>query len=166
MRPTLLGLLRAAYVVLAALATATLLPRLGVPDEWVPDLVLLGVVATAVLRGPLHGALVGLLAGWVLELVPPVGSPIGLTALVTAVGGVVAGLFHSPASRSGLRPLVALVAAGVVVVLARTVTTLVAEGSVDLPAALTRLASTVLVGVLVVPVAVAVDRALVRRRLG
>ena len=166
MRPTLLGLLRAAYVVLAALATATLLPRLGVPDAWVPDLVLLGVASTAVLRGPLHGALVGLLAGWVVELVPPVGSPLGLTALVTAVGGLVAGLFHSPASRSGLRPLAALVAAAAVVGLARAVTTLLAEGSLDLLAGLARLASTVVIGLLTVPVAVAVDRALVRRRLG
>jgi rod shape-determining protein MreD len=165
-RPTLLGLLRTVYVVLAALATATLLPRLGVPDAWVPDLVLLGVVATAVLRGPLHGALAGLLAGWVVELVPPVGSPLGLTALVTAAGGLVAGLFHSPASRSGLRPLVALVAAGAVVGLARAVMTLLAEGRVDAVAGLTHLGSTLAVGLLVVPVAVAVDRALVRRRLG
>ncbi len=82
MRVTLLGLVRTAYVVVAALLSATLLPRLGVPQEWVPDLVLIGVVATAVLRGPVHGALVGLVAGWVVELVPPVGSPLGLTPLV------------------------------------------------------------------------------------
>ena len=60
MRPTLLGVLRTAYVLVAALVVATVLPRLGVPPRWVPDLVLLGVVATAVLRGPVHGALVGL----------------------------------------------------------------------------------------------------------
>jgi rod shape-determining protein MreD len=165
-RPTLLGLLRAAYVVVAALATATLLPRLGVPDAWVPDLVLLGVVTTAVLRGPLHGALVGLAAGWVVELVPPVGSPLGLTALLTAVGGLVAGLLHSPASRSGLRPLAALVASGVVVGLARAVTALLADGSIDAVGGLARLGSTVAVGLLAVPAAVALDRALVRRRLG
>src|SRR6478735_3371531 len=99
MRPTLLGVLRTAYVLVAALVVATLLPRLGVPPRWVPDLVLVGVVATAVLRGPVHGALVGLLAGWVVQLVPPVGSPLGLTPLVMMVAGLVAGSFR-PSWRS------------------------------------------------------------------
>jgi cell shape-determining protein MreD len=165
-RPTLLGLGRAAYVVVAVFLTATLLPRLGVPAGWVPDLVLLGVATSAVLRGPVHGALVGLAAGWVVELVPPVGSPLGLTPLVMMVGGLVAGLFHRPSSRSAVRPYVALLAACAVVGASRVATTIVAEGSVDLAASAGRIAGTVGVGLVLVPLLIAADRALVRRRLG
>jgi rod shape-determining protein MreD len=163
---TLLGLGRTAYVVVAALLSATLLPRLGVPAEWVPDLVLIGVVATAVLRGPVHGALVGLVAGWVVELVPPVGAPLGLTPLVMMLGGLVGGLFHRVSSRTLGRALLALAAAGAVVLLGRTASAIVAEGSVSVTEGLGRLATTVAVGVLALPVLLAVDRALVRRRLG
>ena len=166
MRVTLLGLGRTAYVVVAALLSATLLPRLGVPEEWVPDLVLIGVVATAVLRGPVHGALVGLVAGWVVELVPPVGSPLGLTPLVMMLGGLVGGLFHRVSSRTPGRALLALAAAGVFVLLGRSASAIVAEGSVSVTEGLGRLASTVAVGLLALPVLLAVDRALVRRRLG
>lgn len=166
MRVTLLGLVRTAYVVVAALLSATLLPRLGVPQEWVPDLVLIGVVATAVLRGPVHGALVGLVAGWVVELVPPVGSPLGLTPLVLMLGGLVGGLFQRVSSRTVGRAVVALAAAGVVVLLGRVSSAIVAEGSVSAADGLGRLASTVAVGLLALPVLLSVDRALVRRRLG
>ncbi|MCU1537373.1 MAG: rod shape-determining protein MreD, partial [Humibacillus sp.] len=111
MRVTLLGLARTAYVVVAALVSATVLPRLGVPQAWAPDLVLIGVVATAVVRGPVHGALVGLLAGWVVELVPPVGTPLGVTPLVIMLGGLVAGLLRRESPRTVARAVVALAAA-------------------------------------------------------
>nr|WP_255523864.1 rod shape-determining protein MreD [Terrabacter sp. MAHUQ-38] len=162
----MLGVLRTAYVLVAALFSATLLPRLGVAPRWVPDLVLVGVVATAVLRGPVHGALAGLLAGWVAELVPPVGSPLGLAPLVMMVGGLVGGLFRRPASRSRLRAPAALLAAAGVVLVGRLASAVLAEGSVDLGGSVMRLASTVAVGVLLLPAFVALDRALVRRRLG
>jgi len=166
MRPTLLGVLRTAYVLLAALAVATILPRLGAAPRWVPDLVLVGVVATAVLRGPVHGALVGLLAGWVVELVPPVGSPLGLTPLVLMVAGLVAGLFRRTSSRSRLRAPAALLAATAVVLVGRVGSTVLAEGSVELADGLVRLLVTVAVGGLLLPAFLALDRALVRRRLG
>jgi rod shape-determining protein MreD len=166
MRVTLLGVGRTAYVVVAALLSATLLPRLGVPQEWVPDLVIIGVVATAVLRGPVHGALVGLLAGWVVELVPPVGSPLGLTPLVMMLSGLVGGLFQRVSSRTVGRAVVALTASALVLLLGHTVSTIAAEGSVSATDGLARLASTVGVGVLALPVLLALDRALVRRRLG
>jgi rod shape-determining protein MreD len=165
-RPTLLGLLRTAYVLVAALLVATLLPRLGVPPRWVPDLVLVGVVATAVLRGPVHGALVGLLAGWVVELVPPVGSPLGLTAFVMMVAGFVAGFFRRTSSRSRLRAPLALLVAGVVVLAGRLAAAVVGDGSVELVEGLWRLGVTVALGALLLPAFLALDRALVRRRLG
>lgn len=166
MRPTLLGVLRTAYVLVAALASATVLPRLGVAPQWVPDLVLVGVVATAVLRGPVHGALVGLLAGWVVELVPPVGSPLGLTSLVMMVGGLVGGFFRRPSSRSRMRPPAALLGAAGVVLVSRLAAAVLAEGSVDLGDGVWRLVSTLAVGVLLLPAFLALDRSLVRRRLG
>ncbi len=166
MRPTTLGLARSLYVLVGALLTATLLPRLGVPTAWLPDLVLIGVVSTAVLRGPLHGALVGLVAGWVVELIPPVGHPLGLTPLVMMTGGALAGTFWRPSSRSALRPFAALLASTVVVLAVRLAAAVVADGSVALRPPLQVLATTLLVGLLVLPLLLVFDRALVRRRLG
>jgi rod shape-determining protein MreD len=166
MRLSLLGLLRAAYVVAAALVMTTLLPRLGVPARFVPDLVVIGVVASAVVRGPVHGALVGLAAGWVVELIPPVGRPLGLLALTLMLAGIVAGSFRRRSAGSLVRPLAALVVAAAVVLAGRAASAVVAEGSVDPTTALTALATTVGVGSALLPVLVIVDRALVRRRLG
>lgn len=166
MRLSLLGLLRVAYVVTAALLMTTVLPRLGVPVPFVPDLVLIGVVSTAVLRGPVHGALVGLAAGWVLELIPPVGAPMGLLAVTLMLAGAVAGSLRRTSAGSWLRPVVALVVAGVLVLTGRAASAVLAGGGLDLLAALATLTTTVGAGLLVLPVLVAVDRALVRRRLG
>lgn len=166
MRLSTLGLLRTLYVVVAALSAATALPRLGVPAPWVPDLVLLAVVATALVRGSVHGALVGLASGWVVDLVPPVGRPMGLMAITLMVCGAVAGAFHTASARSALRPLVALIAAALVAIAGRAASAVVAEGDPDVGAALTGLAATVAAGLVVVPAFLALDRALVRRRLG
>ena len=102
-RLSLLGLLRTGAVLLAALAVATVLPRFGVPARFRPDLVVLLVAASAVVRGPAQGALLGLAAGWVVDLVPPGGSPLGLTALLYAAAGATAGLFHRGAHREPAR---------------------------------------------------------------
>lgn len=166
MRPTALGLLRTAYVVAAALLTATVLPRLGVAGSLMPDLVLVGVVASALLRGRVHGALVGLAAGWVVELVPPGGSPLGVTPLVLALAGAAAGAFASASSRSALRAPAGLAAAASVAALGHVAATALAEGRLPPGEVFGRLAATVVAGLLLLPVLLAVDRALVRRRLG
>lgn len=153
-------------MLVAALLTATVLPRLGVPTTWMPDLVLIGVVSTAVLRGPLHGALVGLLAGWVTLLIPPVDSPMGLTAMVMMAGGALAGTFARPSSRSLLRPLAALVVGATVVLALRLAAAVVADGPLEVLPSLQTLATTTMVGVLVLPALLSLDRTLVRRRLG
>ncbi|MDC5695834.1 rod shape-determining protein MreD [Intrasporangium calvum] len=166
MRISLLGLVRVGYVLGAALLMTTVLPRLGVPGRLVPDLVLIGVVSSAVLRGPVHGALLGLAAGWVLEIVPPVGAPLGLAALTLMLAGAAAGSLRRTSSRSFVRPLAALALAAVVVLGGRAGSAVVAEGSVDLAGILATLTATLAAGLLLLPVLVAVDRALVRRRLG
>ena len=167
-RLSLLGLLRAAGVVAAALIVATALPRLGVPARLVPDLVVVLVAASAVLRGPVHGALLGLAAGWVVDLVPPGGAPLGLTALLYAAAGATAGTLRRPGppGRPGLTlPLLALAAAAAVVEAGRVGLGVWAEGPLDLRSAAVRVAVTVAVGVFGLPLLLAVDRALVRRRL-
>jgi rod shape-determining protein MreD len=166
MRPTALGLLRAAYIALAALLTVTVVPRLGIPASWAPDLVVVGVVATALLRGPTHGALVGLLAGWVVELVPPVGRPLGLTALAMLLAGAAAGALGRSSLRPGLRAALAVVAASLVPLTSRLAVTAAAEGRWDIAAAMASLTATAGVAVVVLPTMILVDRALVRRRLG
>lgn len=166
MRPTVLGLLRAAYVVVAALLAAVILPRLGVPGAWVPDLVLVGVVATAVLRGPVHGALAGLLAGWVVELIPPVGRPLGLAAIALMLAGIVAGLLRTSSLRPAVRTSLALGLAAAVAVAVRATSIAVVGGGWSVADALTALAATCLGGLLVLPPMTLADRALVRRRLG
>lgn len=164
-RPTLLGLLRTAAVVVGALAAATVLPRAGMPAGWVPDLVLVLVAASAVLRGPVHGALLGLAAGWVVDVVPPGGSPLGATALLYAAAGASAGTFHHPGNRGALAPLGSLAVAAGVVGVGRLAFAVVGVGGPDPIVALSRTLATVGAGLLLTPLCIAVDRALVRRRL-
>lgn len=166
MRPTALGLLRAAYVVVAALVTAVVLPRLGLDARWVPDLVLIGVVATAVLRGPTHGGLAGLLAGWVVEVMPPGGRPLGLVALTLMLAGVAAGMLRTSSLRPAGRAVLALVLAAGIVLAGRVVAVVVAEGSWSVTDGLARMAATCTAAIVILPPMTAVDRALVRRRLG
>ena len=77
-----------ALCVVAAFVVVTLRAR-----GWavVPDLVLLPVIAVALTRGSAVGALSGIAAGWVVDLVPPGGAPLGLTALLYAAAGALAG---------------------------------------------------------------------------
>lgn len=164
-RLSLLGLLRAVGVVAAALAVATALPRLGVPARLVPDLVVVLVAASAVLRGPVHGALLGLAAGWVVDLVPPGGAPLGLTALLYAAAGATAGTLRRPGRPGLVLPLLALAAAAAVVEAGRVGLGVWADGPLDLRSAAIRVTVTVAVGVVGLPPLLAVDRALVRRRL-
>ena len=164
-RLSLLGLLRTSAVLVAALSVATVLPRFGVPTRFLPDLVVLVVASSAVVRGPAHGALLGLAAGWVVDLVPPGGSPLGVTALVYATAGAVAGLAHRAASRGLLGALLGLAAATVVVEIGGVCVAILGDGSFDLAAAATRTLTTLAVGLLALPLLLGVDRSLTRRRL-
>jgi rod shape-determining protein MreD len=164
-RLSLLGLLRTVAVLLAAVAVATVLARFGVPARFRPDLVILLVAASAVVRGPAHGALLGLAAGWVVDLVTPGGSPLGLTALLYAVAGASAGLSHRSASPSMVGALLGLATATVVVELGGVGLAILGDGTVDVAAVATRTLTTLVVGLAALPVVLGVDRALTRRRL-
>ncbi len=164
-RLSLLGLVRTVLVVVGALSVATVLPRLGVSARLLPDLVVIGVAASAVLRGPAHGALLGLAAGWVVDLVPPAGSPLGATALLYAVAGATAGSLHRQGGRGPVIALAALASAALVVRFGEVVLAILGDGVVDVPAALTRVAMTLVVGVVALPALIGLDHSLVRRRL-
>jgi rod shape-determining protein MreD len=77
----------------------------------VPNLVLLVVIATALVRGPEYAALVGFAAGLLLDLAPPADHAAGRWALAFVVVGYLAGLVRSDARSSALAA-VAVVAAG------------------------------------------------------
>ena len=157
---SLLGLLRAALVVLAAALSAVVLPRVG---SLGPDLVLLVVVADGLLGGPTRGALVGLGAGWVVDLMPPAAATLGVAALTYATAGAVSGLWHRDGSRSVfLPPLATLAAASTVAALG--ILRAVASGwAVHWVAAGWSIALTTAVGVAVVPILIRTERQLIRR---
>jgi rod shape-determining protein MreD len=159
---SVLGLLRACAVVLAALLMVTLTARGIAP---VPDLVLPLVVAGALLAGRSRGALLGLAAGWVVDLMPP-GSPVlGSAALLYAAVGLVAGA----ARREGEAPMawlaLVVLAASSGAALGRVGLALVATAPVDLGEVAARWALTTLCAVVAVPLLVRAEHALVRRHL-
>ncbi len=82
------------------------------------------------------------------------------------VAGLVAGSFRRTSSRSRLRAPAALLAAAAVVLVGRLGSAVLAEGGVAPADDLWRLVATVAVGGLLLPALLALDRALVRRRLG
>jgi rod shape-determining protein MreD len=156
-------LLRGLAVLVAVLLVVTLGAR-HVPV--VPDLVLVLVVAWALLRGPVAGAAVGLAAGWLLDLVPPGSAHLGVQALTYAVAGAFAGRVRLEGPVAA--PRVALVALGssAIVEGVGVLGALAVGASVDLGAAGVQCLLTATVAALVVPLVVAAERGLVRRRYG
>lgn len=144
-----------ALCVVAAFVVVTLRAR-----GWavVPDLVLLPVIAVALTRGSAVGALSGIAAGWVVDLVPPGGAPLGLTALLYAAAGALAGR----GTRLGPLPTrwVALVSLGAALVPAagRLLHGAWLGQQVSPVQALTEVAVTAVVAVVVVPPLVRLDK--------
>jgi len=79
-----------ALVVLALVLQVSFFPHLAV-DGVVPNLCLLVVVATALVRGPEQAAVLGFVAGVLLDLAPPADHVAGRWALALVVVGYVAG---------------------------------------------------------------------------
>lgn len=156
------AVLRLLLVVLAALAAAVVLPRLGDPA---PDLVLLVVVAGALLRGPVEGALLGVLAGWVVDLVPPAGHPLGLSALVYAAVGALAGAGRRFGTWSALLPVLVTALAAILVQAVGLALRATSGAPLGWGHAGMSVLLTTAVGAVVVPLLVHLERALVRRRL-
>lgn len=149
---------------LLAILAAALLPS-ALPGDWParPDLVLLVVVAAGLMQGPLTGGLVGLAAGWVVDLVPPGTEPLGATALVYLVAGVVAGGMRRYASWSPLTPLIATAAAVSLVQGVRVVAAAAGAGATTVGQALWGIGLTLVAALVLLPVLVLVERALLGR---
>lgn len=90
-----------------------------------PDLVLVVIAATALMRGPWAGALMGLGGGWLIDLIPPGAEPMGASALVYLVVGVLLGLSRRFLATSPLAlpvlPLAAIAGAALMVLALRAV---------------------------------------------
>lgn len=147
------------------LAVAALLPALlpaALPAR--PDLVLLVVVAAALTHGPLTGALLGLTGGWLLDLLPPGGVPLGGAALTYLAAGAFTGWARRYASWSPLLPLLAALGAAGLVQGVRGVSAAAGVGLARPHELLWSVAITTLAAVLVLPVLLAVERAMGERR--
>ena len=90
-----------ALVVLALVLQVSLFPHLAI-DGVVPNLCLLVVVATALVRGPEQAAVLGFVAGVLLDLAPPADHVAGRWALALVIVGYVAGRVR-PETGSDLR---------------------------------------------------------------
>ncbi|MBE3075214.1 MAG: rod shape-determining protein MreD [Actinobacteria bacterium] len=161
-RFSLLSLLRAALVVLAAALSAVVVPRLGSVG---PDLVLLVVVAAALLGGPVKGALLGLGGGWVVDLMPPAAATLGVAALTYAAAGAVSGLWHRDGGGSAFLPALATLAATSTVAAIGILRAATSGWPVPWAAVGWSIVLTTTVGLAVVPLLIRAERALIRRRL-
>ena len=159
--PNLALTVRGLLLLVAAVASVTLAARSQLA---LPDLVLPVIVAGALRTGASRGALLGLAAGWLVDLMPP-GSPVlGTGALLYAAAGLLAGAGR----REGETPFgwVAVVgaASAVLVTTGRLVVAALSGAAVQWPDVGERLALTVLLCALLVPLLVRGEQRLVRGR--
>lgn len=147
-----------------ALVVAVLLPP-ALPGGWParPDLVLLVVVSAALVRGPAAGALTGLAGGWLVDLVPPGSEPLGASALAYLGAGLLGGWARRFAGCSWLLPLAAVLAASVLVQGVRGVAAAAGIGVAHPADLLWSVTLTLVASLLVLPVLLGVERALLVR---
>ncbi len=102
-------LLRLLLLVVAALAMS----MLPVTLPGTPDLVLVVIASTALMRGPWAGALMGLGGGWLIDLIPPGAVPMGASALAyLAVGALLGASRRFVATSPVALPVLPLAAIG------------------------------------------------------
>lgn len=149
---------------LLAVLVAALLPSI-LPADWParPDVVLLVVVAAGLVGGPVSGALTGLAAGWVVDLVPPGAEPLGASALVYLAAGAIGGGLRRYAAWSPVLPLLAVLAAATAVQGVRVLASAAGAGTGTVPAALWSVGLTLGAALVLLPLLVVVERALLRR---
>lgn len=157
------GLLRGLALLTCVLLVVTLAARHVAP---VPDVVLVLVVAWALLRGPAVGAAVGLAAGWLLDVVPPGSSHLGMLALTYAAAGWLAGRARVEGPVAAPRVAVVALTASLVVEGVGVVAALAVGAPVSLGAVAVSCLLTATTAAVVVPLVVAAERGLVRRRYG
>ncbi len=157
---------RAFLLVLSAMAMS-LVPSV-LPSA--PDLVLIVVAATALMRGPWAGAAMGLGGGWLIDLIPPGSALLGATALAYLGVGALLGLARryvvdSPTTLPVL-PLAAVALASVLLLASRGTVAAAGFGSFTFHQALWTWGLTMVAAVVLIGPLIAVDRALAVRRWG
>lgn len=135
-----------------------------------PDLVLIVVAATALMRGPWAGAAMGLGGGWLIDLIPPGSGLLGATALAYLGVGALLGLTRryvamSPTTLPVL-PLAAVALASVLLLAGRGIVAAAGFGFFSFHQALWTWGLTMVAAVVLMGPLVAVDRALAVRRWG
>lgn len=159
MIPQRLTVVRGLLLLVCALLGVTVLARHSVPL----DLLVLPVAAVALRAGSLPGALMGMTAGLLVDLFPPGTGVLGLSAFSYAAAGALLGFLHRSLRVSVLLPLLAVLAAELVVQLVRCALVVSTGIPVDLLTALWFVLLTGAVGALVVPVLIRMERGFVRR---
>lgn len=155
---------------LLLLIAAMAMPLLPVVLPSAPDLVLIVVAATALMRGPWAGAAMGLGGGWLIDLIPP-GSPLlGATAMAYLGVGALLGLARryvagSPTTLPVL-PLAAVALASALVLTGRGIIAAAGFGYFAIDQALWTCGLTIVAAVVLIGPLVALDRALAVRRWG
>lgn len=158
--------LRALLLVVAAMA----MPLLPAVLPSAPDLVLIVVAATALMRGPWVGAAMGLGGGWLIDLIPPGSTVLGASAVVYLGVGASLGLARryvagSPTTLPVL-PLGAVAFASVLLLAGRGTIAAAGFGYFSFHQALWTWGLTVAAAVLLIGPLVALDRAFAMRRWG
>lgn len=163
MTAPLAALLRGLAVLVAVLLAVTLGAR---HVAVLPDLALVLVVAWALVRGPATGAAVGLATGWLLDLVPPGSEHLGVQALTYAAAGLLAGRARVEGPVAAPRVALVALAASAVVEGVGVLGALAVRAPVDVAGVLAQCLLTATVAAIVVPLVVAAERGLTRRRYG
>jgi rod shape-determining protein MreD len=129
-----------------------------------PDLLLVGIAAIALTRGPAAGLVFGFAAGFVADLAPPADHTVGRLALAYALAGYAAGLLADEAERSAFAPMAVVGLAGVVAIgLYAGVGALLGDVRITGDALATGLPSSVLYDVVLAPFVVPSVAAVSRR---
>lgn len=154
------AVLTRAVLLLVAVLVPVLFPS-GMPGR--PDLVLLVVAVAAVVHGPWTGVIVGLAGGWLVDLVPPGGEPLGAGALSYAFAGMLVGLAQKWVPWSPVVPWVAAVGGAAVVQATRGLVAAAGVGVAHPTDLLWSVAATALFALLLLPLLLGIERALVHR---
>ncbi len=135
-----------------------------------PDLVVVVVAATALMRGPWAGAVMGLGGGWLIDLVPPGAVPMGASALVYLVVGVLLGLSRRFLATSPLAvpvlPLAAIACAALAILALRGVAAAAGFGTAALSDLAWTFGLTMVAALVLIAPLVWLDRWLTVRRWG
>lgn len=108
----------AGLLLLVMVVQVTVVNRLPLPGQGAPDLVLLGVVGYALVRGATAGAVAGFCAGLLGDVLPPAAHMLGQYALVLCLVGFAAGRMVESRPDSVLLTALVCAAAGPLVAVA------------------------------------------------